>query len=258
MDKILDKSEPWVGSQHIDFNDKYDMFDIAKLREVFSILRKYRETYYSVEEKDKSKALKKVLDLIVKNKDYYDSIDMEKIRPLVTDKKGTEGVILVGQADNPLYSRFNVLEDQHNIKEFTDNKKYMQEIGKQLIEHLNLQDFILDYDVNYVWSAKNTSIDWHVDNVITVPDRLLKSNNITFTPIVIAINLDSETSKRGATEFREGDNYYKVDTYKVALINSGIEHRVEATPNERLTLRVCLYGKTFEEVKEKLINEKIR
>jgi hypothetical protein len=233
------------------------MFDIAKLRNIFSILRKYRETYYSVEEKDKTKAWKKVLDMIVKNKDYYDSIDMEKIRPMVTDKKGTEGVILVGQADNPLHTRLDVVGDQHNIKEFTDNKKYLQEIGKQVIEHFNLQDFGLDYDVNYVWSAKNIGIDWHVDNVITVPDRLLKST--TFTPGIILVNLDlGETSERGATEFIDGDNNYKVDHYKMALVNSGIIHRVEATPNERLTLRICLYEKTFEEIKGKIINEKTR
>lgn len=246
-------NNPWLL-----LDEHHGMFDIDKLRNVFSILKKYRETYYSVEEKDKTKALKKVLDMIVKNKDYYDSIDMEKIRPLVTDKKGTEGVILIGQAENPLHSRLDVVGDQHNIKEFADNKKYLQEIGKQVIEHLSLQDFILDYDVNYIWSAKNTSVDWHMDNVITVPDRLLKANNTTKTPSVIVINLDSETSERTPTEFREGDNYYKLDYYKVALINSSMEHRVEATPNERLTLRICLYGKTFEEVKEKLINEKTR
>lgn len=243
-------NNPWLL-----LDEYYNMFDVPRLREVFNVLKSHRETYWSVTEKNKFTHL----DHIKQNKKYYDLHEKE-IKDIVVDDPNEQNtdVFLIGQQDNPLHSRYKLIGDHKNIKEVVSGKKYLQKVGTKIINNLNIKDFIIAYDVNYIYSMPNAKISWHYDSVPTVPDRLLYSENIRCTPSVITVNLNERIDYRSPTRFKYNDYNYKLDYYKVALLNTSVLHCVDATPNERLTLRICLYGKPFEEIKEKLINEKTR
>lgn len=243
-------NNPWLL-----LDEYYSMFDVLRLREVFNVLKSHRETYWSCTEGPKFQ----YLDSLKKNSNYWNSIDRNKLKNIILDSEHNKetDILLVGQENNPLYSRYNFLGDQYTIKEVVEEKTYLQKIGDNVLRTLNLHD--LDYDVNYIWFSPNASISWHTDHETTVPDRLMPENTSkSVTPCVIAVNLNLENDARASTEFKYKDHYYKLSHYKVALLNTSVLHCVDATPNERLTLRICLYGKPFEEIKEKLINEKTR
>lgn len=111
---------------------------------------------------------------------------------------------------------------------------------KDLLTELNLGD--IEYHMTFI-ITNNGELGWHIDDASSTRPGCSAA-------FMYSLNL----SNRAATEWMYENTYYKLDGYKCSLINCSCLHRVDNRDHEkRITFRVGMYGKPFEEIQDRIL-----
>jgi hypothetical protein len=109
------------------------------------------------------------------------------------------------------------------------------------------EDFDLDVKYNcFILTTKaNKILQWHIDGGGAVGSPQA------------AFMYDFRNTERAPTLFNYHGKEYVLDGYKAALINTSTMHMVDnSLYSERYNLRISLYGKTFEDIRDQIINKR--
>jgi len=111
---------------------------------------------------------------------------------------------------------------------------------KDLLTKLNLGD--VEHHMTFLITNVG-ELGWHFDDASSTRPGCSAAFMYSLNP-----------GKRAATEWMYENTHYKLDGYKCSLINCSCLHRVDNRGHEkRITFRIAMYGKTFEEIQDRVL-----
>ena len=113
------------------------------------------------------------------------------------------------------------------------NWKIARDVQSDYIDHLNSL-FSIESKPRFTIQEKGSMLPMHTD-----------------LGTECSINILLSTSNPSPVTFEESGNTYY---YKTALLNTSLRHGVNNVNEERLLFKMSIFGETFEQVKEKIIN----
>jgi hypothetical protein len=168
-----------------------------------------------------------------KIEEYYEHFKKYADNILYRDNAGTAPKVTT------IYGHDDFIKDNLELVEYKN--KTLNAIAEKFIS-----DFDLDVTYNcFILITKADKIlQWHVDGAGSAGAPQA------------AFMYDFRNTERAPTIFDYNGEIYTLDGYKAALINTSTMHMVDNTGHrERYNLRISFYGRSFEEIRDK-INEK--
>lgn len=139
-----------------------------------------------------------------------------------------------------IYGHEEWIKNSPELMEYKD--KTLNVIAEDFLKHFDLGD--LRYNCFILITKADKILQWHIDGAAAVGAPQA------------AFMYDFRNTERAPTIFDYNGEIYTLDGYKAALINTSTMHMVDNTGHgERYNLRISFYGRSFEEIRDK-INEK--
>lgn len=140
-----------------------------------------------------------------------------------------------------IYGHDEWVENNPELKEYKD--KTLNVIAKDFI---NYYDLDVEFNCFILITKADKILKWHIDGAASVGAPKA------------AFMYDFRNTERAPTTFDYNGKIYNLDGYKAALINTSTMHMVDNTGHgKRYNLRISLYGKSFEEINEKILSKHI-